>query len=171
MLAGIGLVLVAGQAYALGDAAAPASVLAKLAGLVTLPWNMNSVALAIGGATVPVLVLWPRWRRGARAVPAPLLAVGLASAVTGVLDLPVRRVEVQGLLDVVRLHRPGDLGRLTEVGVLGTVVAFALIASAESLFSAAAVDRLHRGPRTDYDRELLAQGPGTRRAGCSARCR
>jgi MFS superfamily sulfate permease-like transporter len=50
------------------------------------------------------------------------------------------------------------------------VVAFALIASAQSLFSAAAVDRLHRGKRTDYDRELMAQGWGTRSAGCSARC-
>ncbi|MBW8701725.1 hypothetical protein MBT84_19150 [Streptomyces sp. MBT84] len=50
------------------------------------------------------------------------------------------------------------------------MVAFALIASAQSLFSAAAVDRLHRGKRTDCDRELMAQGWGTRSAGCSARC-
>lgn len=40
------------------------------------------------------------------------------------------------------------------------MVAFTLIASAESLFSAAAVDRLHDGPRTDYDKELVAQGAG-----------
>ncbi|MFF3339758.1 SulP family inorganic anion transporter [Streptomyces flavidovirens] len=32
----------------------------------------------------------------------------------------------------------------------------ALIASAESLFSATAVDRLHDGSRTDYDKELIA---------------
>ncbi|GGX28964.1 hypothetical protein GCM10010353_50160 [Streptomyces chryseus] len=40
------------------------------------------------------------------------------------------------------------------------MLAFALIASAESLFSATAVDRLHDGPRTDYDKELIAQGAG-----------
>lgn len=160
MLAGIGLVLVAGQVYTLGDVTAPASGPAKLAGLVALPWQVDPSALTVGGFTVLVLVLWPRWRRGARAVPAPLLAVGLASAATGLFDLPVRRVEVQGLLAAVQPPDPGDLGRLTEVGLLGTVVAFALIASAESLFSAAAVDRLHRGPRTDYDRELMAQGAG-----------
>ncbi|MFI6486591.1 SulP family inorganic anion transporter [Streptomyces sp. NPDC050564] len=160
MLAGIGLVLIAGQVYAMGDAAAPTSGLGKIAGLVSLPGAADPMALAIGGATVVVLLLWPRWRRGARVVPAPLLAVVLASAVTGVCDLSVRRVEVRGLLDAVRLPSPGDLGRLTEVGVIGTVLAFALIASAESLFSATAVDRLHRGPRTDYDRELIAQGAG-----------
>ncbi|MER5669067.1 SulP family inorganic anion transporter [Streptomyces mirabilis] len=160
MLAGIGLVLIAGQVYAMGDASAPVSGLGKIAGLVSLPGDADPVALAVGGATVVVLLLWPRWRRGARVVPAPLLAVALAAGVTGVFDLSVRRVEVRGLLDAVQPPSLADLGRLTEVGMLGTVVAFALIASAESLFSAAAVDRLHRGPRTDYDRELIAQGAG-----------
>jgi MFS superfamily sulfate permease-like transporter len=160
MLAGIGLVLVAGQVYAMGDVTAPPGGVAKLAGLVSLPGSAGPVALAIGAATVAVLVVWPRWRRGAGIVPAPLLAVGLASVVTGVFDLEVRRVEVRGLLDVVRLPSADDLGRLAEVGVAGTVIAFALIASAESLFGAAAVDRLHEGPRTDYDRELIAQGAG-----------
>ncbi|MFF2132115.1 SulP family inorganic anion transporter [Streptomyces olivochromogenes] len=160
MLAGIGLVLIAGQVYAMGDASAPASGPGKIAGLVSLPGDADPVALAVGGATVVVLLLWPRWRRGARVVPAPLLAVALAAGVTGVFDLSVRRVEVRGLLDAVQPPSLADLGRLTEVGILGTVVAFALIASAESLFSAAAVDRLHRGPRTDYDRELIAQGAG-----------
>ncbi|WP_392964455.1 SulP family inorganic anion transporter [Streptomyces sp. LN245] len=160
MLAGIGLVLIAGQVYAMGDTAAPSGGLGKIAGIVSLAGAADPVALAIGGTTVAVLLLWPRWRRGARLVPAPLLAVGLASAVTGVFDLAVRRVEVQGLFDAVRPPAVADLGRLTEVGMIGTVLAFALIASAESLFSAAAVDRLHRGPRTDYDRELIAQGAG-----------
>lgn len=160
MLAGIGLVLVAGQVYALGDVAAPAGGLAKLAGLVSLPGLMDPVALSVGGATMAVLLLWPRWRRGARLVPAPLVAVASAAAVTALFDLDVRRVEVRGLLDAVRVPEAADVGRLTEVGVIGTVVAFALIASAESLFSAAAVDRLHTGPRTDYDRELMAQGAG-----------
>jgi MFS superfamily sulfate permease-like transporter len=72
----------------------------------------------------------------------------------------VARIEVRGLLESVRPPGVGDLARLTEVGVLGTVLTFALIASAESLFSAAAVDRMHDGPRTDYDRELIAQGAG-----------
>jgi MFS superfamily sulfate permease-like transporter len=160
MLAGIGLVLIAGQVYAMGDAAAPSDGLGKIAGLVSLAGAADPAALAIGGATMALLLLWPRWRRGARLMPAPLLAVALASAVTGAFDLAVRRVEVRGLFDAVRPPSVTDLGRLTEVGVIGTVLAFALIASAESLFSAAAVDRLHRGPRTDYDRELIAQGAG-----------
>ncbi|MFF9774849.1 SulP family inorganic anion transporter [Streptomyces sp. NPDC013978] len=161
MLAGIGLVLVAGQVYALGDSAAPGGGgIEKFAELGALPGAVDPVALALGGATVGVLVVWPRWRWGARFVPAPLVAVGGAALVTGVLDLGVRRVEVRGLLEAARVPSVDDLGLLTHAGVVGTVLALALIASAESLFSAAAVDQLHDGPRTDYDRELVAQGAG-----------
>ncbi|MER5198333.1 SulP family inorganic anion transporter [Streptomyces sp. NPDC002755] len=160
MLAGIGLVLVTGQLYALGDAAAPAGGLDRLTGLVSLPGRVDPVALSVGGATMVVLLLWGRWRRGARLVPAPLVAVASAACVTWVFDLDVRRVQVQGLWNAVRVPEAADLGRLTEVGVIGTVVAFALIASAESLFGAAAVDRLPDGRGTDYDRELMTQGAG-----------
>ncbi|MFI1259267.1 SulP family inorganic anion transporter [Streptomyces netropsis] len=165
MLAGIGVVLIAGQLYALAGADAPADGLAKLGGLLGLvvdtvrsPEALTAVAVGVG--TTAVLVLWPHWRRGARVLPAPLAAVALATAVVGTLSLPVARVEVHGLLDAVRPPSAGGFARLAEFGVLGTVLAFALIASAETLFSAAAVDRLHEGPRTDYDKELIAQGAG-----------
>ncbi|MBH5335654.1 SulP family inorganic anion transporter [Streptomyces pactum] len=165
MLAGIGLVLIAGQLYALTDTAAPGSGLGKLAGLPELVLDTAGSraaleALAVGAGTVAVLVIWPWWQRGAKVLPAPLAAVALATVAVAVPDLPVARVEVQGLLDAVRVPDGGDLADLAEFGVLGTVLAFTLIASAESLFSAAAVDRLHDGPRTDYDRELIAQGAG-----------
>src|SRR5690606_32276955 len=38
------------------------------------------------------------------------------------------------------------------------VLTIALIASVESLLSAVAVDRMHNGPRTNFDRELIGQG-------------
>ncbi|MFJ6748468.1 MULTISPECIES: SulP family inorganic anion transporter [unclassified Streptomyces] len=169
MLAGIGLVLIAGQLYALADAESPGSGLANLGGLpdlavATAGSRPALTALAVGVGTVLVLVVWPRLRRAARVLPAPLVAVALATLAVFVLDLPVARVEVQGLLEAVQPPGGDDFARLAEagalVGTLGTVLAFTLIASAESLFSAAAVDRLHDGPRTQYDKELMAQGAG-----------
>ena len=38
------------------------------------------------------------------------------------------------------------------------VITVALIASVESLLSAVSVDRMHSGPRTDFNRELIGQG-------------
>ncbi|MDX3456332.1 SulP family inorganic anion transporter [Streptomyces sp. ME02-8801-2C] len=163
MLAGIGIVLVAGQLYALGDVRVPATALGAVGGLGSLPGDVDPVASGVGGATIAVLLLWRCWGRAARLVPGPLVAVALASGATWVCDLDVRRVEVRGLVAAVRAPESADFGRLGEVGVVGTVVGLALLASAQSLFGAVAVERLPRGrkgQRVDFDRELMAQGVG-----------
>ncbi|MEU5978346.1 SulP family inorganic anion transporter [Streptomyces sp. NPDC047315] len=165
MLAGIGLVLIAGQLYAMAGFAAPASGLDKIAELPgailrALDSTDALASIALGVGTVAVLVLWRHAPRRMRTVPAPLAAVGLATLVAAVGGLPVATVTVQGLLDSIQPPSADAFGELATAGAIGTVVAFTLIASAESLFGAAAVDRLHDGRRTDYDKELIAQGTG-----------
>lgn len=165
MLAGIGLVLIAGQLYSAAGVEAPASGLAKLAGLPGLLADSAGSAealasLGLGAGTIAVLVLWKHLPRQVRTVPGALGAVALATIVALVFSLPVATVEVQGLLESIQPPGLGAFGELASVGLLGTIAAFVLIASAESLFSAAAVDRLHDGPRTEYDKELMAQGAG-----------
>ncbi|WP_409494261.1 SulP family inorganic anion transporter [Amycolatopsis sp. cmx-11-12] len=165
MLAGIGLVLIAGQLYTTAGLTAPASGLDKLTGL---PRAMAEAfgsttalaSVALGAGTIAVMVLWKRLPARVRAVPGPLAAVALAALVTLAFDLPAATVEVQGLLGAIQLPGLAAFGELTNLSLIGTILAFTLIASAESLFSAAAVDRLHDGPRTEYDKELMAQGTG-----------
>jgi MFS superfamily sulfate permease-like transporter len=165
MLAGIGLVLIAGQLYAMADAKAPASGLGKIAGLpgalADAVGNTGALAsLGLGVGTIAVLVLWKRMPGKVRTVPGPLAAVGLATLAALAFSMPVATVEVQGLLGSIQPPSFTAFGELANIGVLATIVAFTLIASAESLFSAAAVDRMHDGPRTAYDKELVAQGAG-----------
>jgi len=50
--------------------------------------------------------------------------------------------------------------QLADPTLLVAAFALAFIASAETLLSAAAVDRMHSGQRSDFDRELSAQGIG-----------
>ncbi|MDX3533727.1 SulP family inorganic anion transporter [Streptomyces sp. MB09-01] len=165
MLAGIGLVIIAGQLYAAAGLKAPASGIDKIAGLpealVRAVGSTEALAsLGVGAATIAVMVLWKRMPKRARAVPGALAAVLLATLASLAFGLPVATVEVQGLLGAIQPPGADAFGQLAQPAVLGTVLAFALIASAESLFSAAAVDRLHDGPRTEYDKELMAQGAG-----------
>ncbi|GAA2628751.1 SulP family inorganic anion transporter [Actinomadura fulvescens] len=165
MLAGIGLTIIAGQLYAMADEKAPGSGLDKLAGLPgMLADGVRSTeglaSLGVGVTTIAVLAGWRHLPERVRAVPAPLAAVALATVAVPAFDLPVAKLDVRGLLGSIQPPGTDQLAQLAEIGVLGTVVAFALISSAESLFSAAAVDRMHDGPRTDYDKELVAQGVG-----------
>ncbi|MFE6222535.1 SulP family inorganic anion transporter [Streptomyces sp. NPDC057854] len=165
MLCGIGLVIIAGQLYAAAGLTAPDTGLGKIAGLprafADVLGNTGALAsLAIGAGTVAVIVLWKKLPRRVRSVPGALAAVVLATAASLGFGLPVATVEVEGLLGVVQPPGAEALGTLAEPAIWGTIIAFALIASAESLFSAAAVDRLHDGPRTQYDKEMVAQGTG-----------
>ncbi|MEU9477637.1 SulP family inorganic anion transporter [Streptomyces sp. NPDC048191] len=165
MLAGIGLVLVAGQLYPALAAKAPDSGPGKIAGLPgafldALGDGTAVASLAVCAGTIGVLLLWRHTPARVRTLPGPLAAVGLATVAAFALGLPVATVKVRGLLGSVQPPPLDAFGELAGVGALGTVVAFTLIASAESLFSAAAVDRLHSGPRTEYDKELVAQGTG-----------
>ncbi|MFJ6852265.1 SulP family inorganic anion transporter [Streptomyces sp. NPDC091271] len=165
MLAGIGLVLIAGQLYAAAGAEAPLSGTGKMAGIPGLLADSVSspsalASLAVGAATIALMVGWNRMPKRVRAVPGALAAVALATLASLAFGLPVETVQVQGLLDAVQTPALSEFGGLASLSLLGTVAAFTLIASAESLFSAAAVDRLHDGPRTEYDKELMAQGTG-----------
>lgn len=164
MLAGIGLLLVVGQLYVLAGARTPHSGLGSLTGLPALAGELLTsttalVAVAVGLATMALMVAWDALPGRLRTVPGALVAVAGAAGVTAVAGLPVDTIRVAGLLEAMQPSL-GHWATLTDLGVLATIVTFTLVASAESLFSAAAVDRLHRGPRTDFDRELVAQGTG-----------
>jgi MFS superfamily sulfate permease-like transporter len=76
-------------------------------------------------------------------------------------QVDVKRVDVPAnLFSAVSLPSMGSLFGLFDSALLVAAVTFAFIASAETLLSAAAVDRMHDGARTNYDRELTAQGVG-----------
>ncbi len=165
MLAGIGLVLIFGQLYTMADVKQPRSGIGKILGVPHLVTEIATssqalTAFAIGAGTIAVLVLWKKLPAQAQLLPAPLAAVALATGATAVAGWSVPRVEVQGLLSAIQPPGISDFASLGSIAALGTVLAFTLIASAESLFSAAAVDRMHDGPRTDFNKELMAQGVG-----------
>ncbi|MFF4346585.1 SulP family inorganic anion transporter [Streptomyces sp. NPDC001530] len=170
MLAGIGLPLMLGQVYALADAAQRGSALKNAAGLPdllsrTLASQAATQALLLGGGTVVLCFVWKKVPAPLNKVPAPLVAVGLGAAVASLPGVRVKKVVFGSLADSLAVPGAEELAGLADPAVLGVVVTFTVIASAESLFSAAAVDRMHSGPRTRYNPELLSQGLGNTLAG------
>lgn len=155
MLAGIGVTIAVGQLRVLLGGAAHGSALVNLrelpGDLVPPDWG----AAVIGVITVALLLLWPK-APGANVVPAPLVAVVVATAATVLLGLDVARVALpDDPLDALSLPGMPDGG---VAAIALAVLTVALVASVESLLSAVAVDKLHGGQPSNLDRELIGQG-------------
>jgi carbonic anhydrase len=156
MLAGIGISIALAQLHvALGGTPA-SSPLANVAALPAQIASMNPAAAFLGALTIAVLVLWKRIPVAAlKNVPAPLVAILAASAVSVLVPMNVARVDLPDRFEMTRLELPVDW-----TAFVIAVLTVAIIASIESLLCAVATDKLHTGPRANLDKELAAQGAG-----------
>ena len=169
MLAGIGALIVVGQFHTLFDAKPLASGLqnllampARLLGLDPLNAGNTEWALALGLLTIVLMVGWDKLKPASlKLVPGALVGVVGTTLIAFTLKLDIVRVMVpESIAAAIALPGKDFLGSLANPAILATATAMAFIASAETLLSAAAVDRMHDGPRTDYNKELRAQGVG-----------
>lgn len=129
---------------------------------LTTQLKSHQWAAKIGILTIVVLLAWQAFKpKALRALPAPLVAIVVAVGVAAVWSLPVLYVEVpSNLADTIQMPSWSTFAAFGFIELLQAAIAMALIASAETLLCATAVDQMHSGPRTKYDRELWAQGIG-----------
>lgn len=169
MLAGIGALIVIGQFHTLFDAKPLASGVQNLAampgrvlGLQFGDFQAAEYALLIGLVTMGGMLAWERFRpTSLRLVPGALIGVVAATLIAFFLKLDVARIDVpQSIVGAIDAPGAGFLSSFADPSLIVAAVAIAFIASAETLLSAAAVDRMHDGVRTDYNKELRAQGIG-----------
>ncbi|MEW1723149.1 SulP family inorganic anion transporter [Streptomyces sp. NPDC093109] len=167
MLAGIGLPLMFSQLYPMADAKAigkPIENMLGVPGLLvdTFADPQKAIAAALGAATVVLSFVWKKipFPGPLKKVPAALVAVAGGMAVAALPGVEITTLQVGNLLASVQVPGPTQFAALANGAVLTTVITFTVIASAESLFTAAAVDRMHSGERTRYNSELIAQGAG-----------
>lgn len=177
MLAGIGVLIMVSQLHVMVDDAPRAGGLANLlalpeafrAAVTRGPGPSHHLAAAVGTTTLVALIGWnglgklvPRLS----VVPAPLVAIVAAVAITTGLELPIRLVELpDSLAGLVTFPGADTVKALFNPAVVLGGLGLALVASAESLLCGQAVDKLHDGPRGDLDKELVAQGVGNAVAG------
>lgn len=119
-------------------------------------------AAFIGALTIVVVLLWQRFApRRLKAVPSALVGVLVAAVLTKVLDLPIGHVQVpDSLVGAARLPDSSIFKLFLQPSIWAAAAGVAVVASAETLLCSTAVDRMHQGPRTNYNRELIAQGVG-----------
>ncbi|MDB4932021.1 MAG: sulfate transporter [Myxococcaceae bacterium] len=168
MLAGIGVQIFLAQLHVVLGGRPQSSALRNVAELPRQVENVHGPAMLLGLLTIGVLVAWPAVERlvGPRlkALPGPLVAVCLGTLAALHWGGDVPRVTVphdwRSAFTLPVLPPAAQLG-----GAIVAAVSLAVVASAESLLSAIATDKMHAGPRADLDRELVAQGVGNMLAG------
>ncbi len=178
MLAGIGVLIFASQFHVMVDDSPKAGAIENLVsipaaivkGITPLDQSPHHIAALVGLVTLVILVSWntfkPRMPTALKPVPGPLIAVVVAAGMSQAFALPIRHVEVPSTLaELLRFPAPADFSLLLQPAILFAAIALAVIASAESLLCALAVDKLQSEVATDLDQELTAQGIGNVVAG------
>ncbi|WP_454715435.1 SulP family inorganic anion transporter [Caulobacter segnis] len=169
MLAGIGVLIVAGQFHVLfGDSPKAhglqnlAAIPGALAGVQFATLTQVEAALAVGVVTIGSILLWEKFRpKALKLVPGALLGVVAGTVLATVFALDVKKIVVpESIAAAIAIPGVADFAKMADPMLLVTAIAVAFIASAETLLSAAAVDRMHDGERTKYNKELGAQGIG-----------
>ena len=170
MLAGIGILIAVSQFHVMVDDSPRGSGLENLLsipealykGVFPLDGSNHHIAAAIGLLTIGTLLAWNRFKPTAlKMMPSALVAVTLATIAAGYWGLTIKRVEVPAsLIEAANVPSLATFSLLLESHYLLMAFVFAFVASAETLLCAAAVDQMHNGPRTNYDKELAAQGVG-----------
>jgi MFS superfamily sulfate permease-like transporter len=169
MLGGIGLLIMANQLHVMADVAPQSAWLDNLLGLPKslmlvlqgIPNSSHVTAAFVGLLTLGVLMLYRflplRWK----VLPAPLLAISLAATISAVCQFEILYVTIpENVWASLNWISPDDWGYFLTQGAVISAITVALVASIESVLTAASIDNTELGETTDFKRELRAQGIG-----------
>lgn len=173
MLAGIGLTIFASQFHIMLDNTPPGTgqAFAGVINLLSIPravldafYSVNQEAAGlIGLLTITALMLWTSFApQRLKLLPSPLVGILAATVCTWMLNLQIKYVPIPDhLSDAISWPTGLWLEQLSDRSIWLGGLSLAFVASAESLLTATAVDSMQqRTPKTQYNRELIAEGLG-----------
>lgn len=172
MLSAIGVLILSGQFHVMMDMKPMSS---SIANILSLPANFAVTmsgtagparvwALLTGLSTIGIIILWQRlskqFKNGFALIPPALIAVMLMTAIVNLMHLPINHVNVpNNLLTALKVPTPAEFYQAFKMPSNWLdAIALALIASAETLLTAAALQKMRPSSGADYNRELRAHG-------------
>ncbi len=170
MLAGIGVSIFLSQFHIMLDSKPQNTFLANITDL----WNViyNSVlpfdgsqhhhACFIGIITIGTIILWNNIpNKKLKVIPSALIAVLAATAISAVCHLDINYINLDAdFWANVKFIQLPMFKHIFEPAVLLSALIITFIASAETLLTSNAIDKMSPRSKTDYNKEIIAQGIG-----------
>lgn len=175
MLAGIGVLIFGSQFHVMVDDAPKSSAAENLA---TIPQAIMKVfdtsqgmdhtyAGIIGIVTIALIVGWNFFKKKYKnPVPGPLIGILAASAAVMITGVSIQLVEIPAnLTGVIADNFVWNRMDLFKPSYILSALMLAFVATTETLLCVTAVDQIKAGHKSNYNKELMAQGVGNSMAG------
>ncbi len=158
MLAGIGIIIMSKQIHSLLGVSFSGKMIATIAAIPSSFMNMVPSVALIGALSLGIMIVWPYMGRIGKLMPAPMAVILVAVPLAKMLDLePQYLVKVP--LDFAASFQGPDWGMVGTGVFWKFVITYTLVASLESLLTAAAMDQMDPWKRrSNMNRELISKG-------------
>lgn len=170
MLAGIGISIFLSQFHIMLDSKPQNSFIENILDLgrviyhSVLPLNGSNHHLAsmVGILTISIIIIWNALPyKKLKTIPAALVAVIVASLFSNLMHFNINYIEVgDNFWSSATFFKPALLAELFNIKIIISALVITFIASAETLLTSTAIDKMSDKSKTDYNKEIIAQGVG-----------
>ena len=174
MLSGIGFSIFISQLYIMLDALPQKNFIDNVRyfpsvlynGIFQVTSNTHHIAAIVGLLTIAIILTWKYVPKKYKFIPATLSAVIIVSLAAFAFDLPVKYIQVSNnIFTGITFIPVTEMHNLLNKDFFIDALSIAFIASAETLLTSTAVDKMNNLYKTNYNKEIFAQGIGNSLAG------
>jgi MFS superfamily sulfate permease-like transporter len=158
MLAGIGIIIMSKQIHSLLGVTFSGKMIPTILAIPSSFANMVPSVAMIGGLSLAIMIVWPYMGRIGSLLPAPMVVILITVPLAQMLQIDQQYL-VKVPLDFAASFQSPDWG-MAGTGVFWKfVITYTLVASLESLLTAAAIDQMDPWKRrSNMNRELVSKG-------------
>ena len=175
MLAGIGISIFLSQFHIMLDSSPQNNFISNIKDLLSVIYNsvlpldgsQHHHACTIGILTISMILLWNLLPyKKLKVIPSALVGVITASIVANAAYLDITYLQVgDNFWSGINFIKLSEFSHILNPTVILNALVITFIASAETLLTSAAIDKMCTRSKTDYDKEIIAQGIGNSLSG------
>lgn len=175
MLAGIGISIFLSQFHIMLDSKPNNDFLLNIKDLLSIIYNSvlpldgspHHLACMTGIITIVCIIGWKFLPcKKLHALPSALVGIIVASLFANFMNFDISYIQVgQNFWSNINFISPQNLSNLFNSSVIINALVITFIASAETLLTSTAIDKMSENSKTDYDKEIIAQGIGNSLSG------